>query len=182
MSKLSIKKLLDEINELALKKGLSKSELSRLLGVPYSTLREWYLEEPKRRTPSRTSVSKLRAFLRSQKESDSARDQKPPKMILDKPALKAGVGALPQTTVDIRDIIRRAEKVKSILLLLEDELRWFRDGDEFCRKIFRDNVDPDDAGYLSSLLTMLGEEGKFERWSALTTNRFNYFKKRRRKA
>lgn len=182
MRKLSIEKLLDEINELAVKRGLTRIDLARLSGVPYSTLREWFLEEPRRRTPSRASVSKLKSFLRSQQEADSAPEQKSPRVLLDKPSLKAGVGALPQTTMDIQDIIRRAEKVKRILLLLEDELRWFRDGDEFCRKVFRDNVDPDDAGYLSSLLIMLGDEGKFERWSALTTNRFNYFKKRRRKA
>ena len=181
MRKLSIEKLLDEINELAVRRGLSRIDLAHLSGVPYSTLREWFLEEPRRRTPSRASVSKLKAFLRSQQDGDSVPDQKPTGTIIDKPALKAGIGDLPQKTVDIQDIIRKAEKVKRILLLLEDELRWFRDGDEFCRKIFRDNVDPDDAGYLSSLLIMLGDEGKFERWSALTTNRFNYFKKRKRK-
>lgn len=181
MSTLSIEKLLSEINELAARQGLSKKDLARLSGVPYSTLREWFLEEPKRRTPSRASVSKLKAFLRSQRETDSASARKAQATPVDTSTKRGGGTPHPRETADIPEITRRTEKVKRILLLLEDELRWFRDGDELRRKVFRDCVDPDDAGYLSSLLIMLGDEGKFKRWSALTTNRFNYFKKRKRK-
>lgn len=73
----------------------------------------------------------------------------------------------------------RAEKIKYLLLLLEDELRWFRDNGPDAREMFRRELDPFDIGYVSSLLTMLTEEDKFRRWLALTTARFQFFKKRR---
>lgn len=73
---------------------------------------------------------------------------------------------------------RRTEKVKHILLFLEEELRWFRDSSKETRDIFRKELNPADIGYISSLLTMLGDEDKFRRWLTLTTNRFNFFKKR----
>jgi hypothetical protein len=40
-------------------------------------------------------------------------------------------------------------------------------------------MDPFDTGYLSSLLTMLFSEDKFQRWLEVTTNRFNYFQRKR---
>jgi len=73
---------------------------------------------------------------------------------------------------------RKAEKIKYLLLLLEDELRWFKDSSKEDREIFRKVLDPWDIGYISSLLTMLGDEDKFRRWLALTTNRFNFFRKK----
>jgi len=71
----------------------------------------------------------------------------------------------------------RAVKAKLLLLLLEDELRWFKDTSVAAREALREELDPADIGYISSLLTMIGEEEKFRRWLALSTYKFNYFKK-----
>jgi len=58
------------------------------------------------------------------------------------------------------------------------EEKWFRDGSKEARDILREELDLSDIGYISSLLTMLGDEDKFKRWLTLTTNRFNFFKKK----
>ena len=46
------------------------------------------------------------------------------------------------------------------------------------REIFRKELNASDIGYISSLLTMIREEDKFERWHALTTIQFQSFKGR----
>lgn len=71
---------------------------------------------------------------------------------------------------------RRLNRLKLFLILLEEELAWFRDSPPEVREIFRSELDPFDTGYLSSLITMLFSEDKFLRWLELTNNRFNFFK------
>ncbi len=73
---------------------------------------------------------------------------------------------------------RRSERLKALLIILSEELAWFRDGSEGVRDVFRSQLDPFDTGYLSSLLTMLFAEDKFHRWLEVTTNRFNYFQRK----
>ncbi|MCK4594809.1 hypothetical protein KAU45_09935 [bacterium] len=77
-------------------------------------------------------------------------------------------------------IKRKIEKIKYLLLLLEDELRLFRDGSKESRDIFREELDPSDIGYISSLLVMLGDEDGFKRWCIFTTNKFNFFRSKER--
>ena len=79
----------------------------------------------------------------------------------------------------IRQARERAEKVKLILLLLELELRLFRDGNEEVRNVFRQELDEGDVGYVGCLLTSLtGTEEQFERWLAFSTYKFNFFKRK----
>ena len=85
---------------------------------------------------------------------------------------------IPALDLMLREAQRKTERVKYLLLLLEDELRWFRDSSKETREIFREVLDLSDVGYISSLLTMLGDEDKFGRWVTLTTNRFNFFEKK----
>jgi transcriptional regulator with XRE-family HTH domain len=79
---------------------------------------------------------------------------------------------------EIEEARRKTEKIKYLLILLEDELRWFRDNSPQSREIFRRELEASDIGYISSLLTMLTEEDKFKRWLALTTTQFHSFKRR----
>jgi len=72
----------------------------------------------------------------------------------------------------------RAENLKYLLLLVERELRWFRDSSAAAREVLRQELDTADVGYISSLLAMIGEEEKLGRWLAFTTYKFNYFRKR----
>jgi len=104
----------------------------------------------------------------------------PPKLVIEKIAKIAGF-KIQSVDFILQEAQWKTTKIKYLLLLLEDELRWFRDGPKEVREIFRETLNPGDIGYISSLLTMLGDEEKFKRWLTLTTNRFNFFKKRKRK-
>jgi len=99
----------------------------------------------------------------------------PPKLVIEKIAKSVGF-EIPALDFILQEAQRKTEKIKYLLLLLEDELRWFRDSSKESRKILREALDLGDIGYISSLLTMLGDEDKFRRWITLTTNRFNFFK------
>ena len=101
----------------------------------------------------------------------------PPKLVVEKIAKTVGFD-IPSLDFILKEAQRRTEKVKHLLLFLEEELGWFRDSSKEARDIFRKNLDLVDVGYISSLLTMLGDEEKFKRWLSLTTNRFNFFKKK----
>lgn len=101
----------------------------------------------------------------------------PPKLVIEKIAKTAGF-EIPALDFILQEAQRKTEKIKYLLLLLEEELRWFRDSSKEAREIFREKLDFGDIGYISSLLTMLGDEDKFGRWVTLTTNRFNFFKKK----
>ena len=101
----------------------------------------------------------------------------PPKLVVEKIAKIIGL-EIPTLDSIINEAQRKTEKIKYLLLFLEEELRWFRDGSKEARDIFREKLDLGDIGYVSSLLTMLGDEDKFKRWLNLTTNRFNFFKKK----
>src|SRR3990172_9988325 len=112
----------------------------------------------------------LGRYLRSQ--------ERPPRLVVEKIAKTIGV-EIPRSDFSSEEALRKTDKVKYLLLFLEEELRWFRDASQGAREIFRKQLDPDDIGYISSLLTMLEDEDKFKRWLALTTNRFSFFKKGR---
>lgn len=104
--------------------------------------------------------------------------EKPPRIVVSKIAETAGL-ADESSEKNLHEAKKRSQKVKYILLLLEEELAWFRDTSKECRELFRLELNLNDIGYVSSLLNMLGEEESFKRWLALTTNRFNYFIKKR---
>ena len=101
----------------------------------------------------------------------------PPKLVVEKIAKTLDIET-PALDSVFQEAQRKTEKIKHLLLFLEEELSWFRDGSKEARDIFREELDPYDVGYISSLLIMLGDEDKFRRWLTLTTNRFNFFKKR----
>ena len=84
----------------------------------------------------------------------------PPKLVVEKIAKTIGF-QVSSSDLMIQETQRRTEKIKHLLLFLEEELRWFRDGSKQNRDIFRDMLDLNDIGYVSSLLTMLGDEDKF---------------------
>jgi len=101
----------------------------------------------------------------------------PPQVVLEKIASLLSI-PLGITSLKPELIEGKIERIKNLLLILEEELRWFRDGSQEARQMFRARLDPLDVGYVSSLLVMLGEEEAFKRWLTLTTNRFNSFRKK----
>lgn len=104
----------------------------------------------------------------------------PPRLVMERLAetLRIPTPALPPQVGEAK---RRSERLKVLLILLHEELAWFRDGPEAVREVFRSELDSFDVGYLSSLLAMLSDEGTFRRWLAATTNRFSSFQQKGRR-
>lgn len=148
------RELLSRLSIYAKEHDLSSRALAEELDIPYDTLNKWWFFTQRKdaRKPSELHINKIEKFLESREKPE----------IYDK----------------IQEARRRTEKIKYLLLLLEDELRWFRDNNPRAREEFRRELDAYDIGYISSLLTMLTEEGKFKRWLAFTTARFQSFKRR----
>jgi transcriptional regulator with XRE-family HTH domain len=147
--------VLSRLSIYAKEHNISKRKLAEEIGIPHETLNKWWFFTQRKdaRKPSEQYVERIAEFLES-KETPEIYSQR----------------------LEAR---HRANKVRLLLLLLEDELRWFRESDPITRDEFRKELDAYDIGYISSLLTMLTEEDKFQRWLALTTTRFNSFKKGR---
>ena len=61
----------------------------------------------------------------------------PPKLVIEKIAKIVGF-EIPVLDSMHQEAQRKAEKIKYLLLLLEDELRWFRDSPKEARGIFRE--------------------------------------------
>jgi transcriptional regulator with XRE-family HTH domain len=104
-------------------------------------------------------------------------ESSPPRLVAERIAqlLHFETPVRPLSTEEVR---HRVERLKALLIILSEELGWFRDGPEAVRNVFRSELDQFDTGYLSSLLNMLFAEDKFRRWLEVTTNRFNYFRRK----
>jgi hypothetical protein len=217
MNSKSTEQLLIEMASFSRTQNFSKKATAAKLGIPYGTLKKWFLTSSNRREPSRANVQKIEKFLDSLKETNTRwqelwvkilewwktqhrystvkefadeigwdsqslaahlqNGQMPSRLVIEKIAKIIG---LETTSLDsiLQEAEQKTEKIKYLLLLLEDELRWFRDGSGESRAVFRRSLDLNDVGYISSLLTMLGDEEKFRRWVTLTTNRFSFSKRR----
>ncbi len=133
------------------KNNVSRKDLAERLNIPYKTIEKWFAKEESRRMPHPSRVKIIRDFLESEGAAFSSSSK--------------------ETTL-------RVEKIRHLLLLLSYELSFFRDGSKEQREVLRKYLDFNDAGYLSSILTMLGDEDKFKRWLTLSTSRFNFFRKK----
>jgi len=153
-SKKEVLRLLSELRNYAEVHNIANRQLASKLNIPYDTLRKWHFFTLKkdRCNPSESHMNTIREFLESIHKPDDRGK--------------------------IEEAKRRTEKIKYILLLLEDELRWFRDNSATARVVFRQKLNESDIGYISSLMSMLTDEEKFERWLALTTIRFGFFRGR----
>lgn len=58
----------------------------------------------------------------------------------------------------------RTQRVKRLLVLLANELEYFKQSPEPARETFRKMVPGEDVGYISTLLRALYNEDQFERW------------------
>ncbi len=148
------KQLLSQLHAYASEHNLSNRQLAAELSASHSTLSKWWFFSGGKgaRKPSQAHLNVIKDFLEAKNT--------------------------PEVYAKVKETRRRIEKIKYLLLLLEDELRWFRDNEPRVRDEFRKGLNASDIGYVSSLLTMLTEEDKFNRWLALTTTRFQSFKKK----
>lgn len=72
------------------------------------------------------------------------------------------------------------QQLKHLLNLLEFHLRYFQNDSPEARDAYRRELDVYDVGYLTSLMEMLFDEGKFQRWKVFTTHRFEGFRRKER--
>jgi len=77
---------------------------------------------------------------------------------------------------DTQKTIQEIGHLKSILNLLELRLRYFKDGNLSDREALRKAIDWVSVGYVSSLMAMLSEEDRFQRWQAFTTAKYKKLK------
>ena len=134
------------------KNGLSKGQLAQMMGIPVKTIEPWFCPGPSGYIPGKKNLRRIQDFL-ANKLPEAVRTA--------------------ETTELEREAERRAEKIKYLLLLLEDELRWFKDTPQKeARQVLRRQIYFNDVGYISSLLGMLGDEEMFQRWKTLTNYRF----------
>jgi len=101
----------------------------------------------------------------------------PPRLVLQRLAEELRI-ATPKSPPRISEARTRTERLRALLILLHEELAWFRDGPEEVRAVLRSELDCFDLGYLSSLLAMLSDEAKFRRWLTVTSNRFASFQRK----
>jgi len=148
------KQLLFRLSSYAKAQNLTNRRLAEQIGIPYGTIRGWWFftEGKDAHKPSDSCLTRIEDFLESRENPEAYRER--------------------------QEARRRTEKIKYLLLLLEDELKWFRDNNHKARDEFRKALNSSDVGYISSLLSMLSDEDKFSRWLALTTLRFQSFRSR----
>lgn len=77
-----------------------------------------------------------------------------------------------------KEATEQCEQLKHLLNLLEFHLRYFQNGLPEAREVYRREFDVYDVGYLTSLLEMLFDEGKFQRWKVFSTHRFGGFRRK----
>jgi len=130
--------------------GLSHRLLAGILGVGHSTISYW---ETGRKCPNDKHQKLISAWLQEVERKEALPD----------------LGRR-------REATERCDQLKHLLNLLEFHLRYFQDGLPETREVYRQELDVYDVGYLTSLLEMLFDEGKFQRWKVFTTHRFGGFR------
>jgi len=154
--------LLKELEACRTARGLPRRKLAGELGIPWESFRQWFGNRQRKPTPRRDYLAKIKDFV-----------------AVCRTELGGAPVAAAKDVVAGQEIPERAERIKHLLLVLESELRFFRDGKKMDRDVFRTTLDSGDVGYISSLLGMLGDEDQFKRWRTLTNYQFNHFRKER---
>lgn len=151
---MSIKNHLENLRTVRLSQGLSQSELASRLGVSQSAISCW--EHGRKVPPKPEHQERIRAWLN-----------------------EVSAGLLPEIAKQI-EAREHCEQLKNLLNILEFHLRYFQNETPEVRKAYRRVLDVYDVGYLTSLMEMLFDEGKFQRWKVFTTHRFRGFRRKER--
>jgi transcriptional regulator with XRE-family HTH domain len=167
------KEAIERLQAYRLRMNLNKSALAKLMGVPAPTVKGW-LVEPSMASfgpPSEESVRRIERFL----SSVSIGETSPPAKGGRTETRVTAEGTKPRESVQ-RDIPERVARLKSLLLLVAQDLEALRTTNVAGRDLYRNALDSRDIGYLSSLMSMLCDENQFQRWQQFTTYHFRQFK------
>lgn len=143
-------KLVQKLKAARLSERLSQVELALILGIPRATLSHW---EIGRRFPTVEHQQRISSWLEQ-------------------------VELKPVQIDALREALEHCEQLKHLLNLLEFHLRYFQNELPEARETYRRELNVYDVGYLTSLLEMLFDEGKFQRWKVFTTHHFGGFRRK----
>lgn len=161
---LEVVKKLDDFAKL---NKLTRAELAQKLGIPVTTVKHWFGLSEHRTDPSPAIQERIKTLV---DQSSSRVVQAPTNGEAEQKRRALRIGE--------SEALHRARKIRMLLILLEDELRWFQpDERRSDREVFREQLNAFDIGYISSLLSMLTEEEKYQRWKAFTSYRFKEFRR-----
>ncbi len=141
---------LEKLRAARMSQGLSQSELAATLGVNQCTISTWEQGEA---TPKLKYQQRISTWLQE-------------------------VAGKPAEIDTLKDSLERTDQLKHLLNLLEFHLRYFRNETPEAREAYRSELNVYDVGYITSLLEMLFDEGKFQRWKVFTTHRFGGFRRK----
>lgn len=158
-------KLLATVESVRQRRGLSPRELAQAVGISYNSLRAYY--DKRSRVPSGDNLLRLREFI--QRET--------PRQFGSQANDRLTHAAQQRLPISAKEARARVTRVAVLLEILSEELAWFRDGSPEAREVYRSRLDAFDAGYVSSLVSMLFDEDKFSRWLELSTNRPRVFRR-----
>lgn len=156
----------------------ASKEQSTPLEQTWEHVKDWWTAQ--HRYPSIESFAQEVGFNALELEKCLEGQDEPPRLLVERVAQVLGIG--PAIFGSLRNkAVERTERLKFLLTLLAEEIAWFRDSPKETRQVLRERVNSMDTGYISSMLTMIFEEEKFQRWLRATTNRFSYFRRRLKK-
>ncbi len=144
-------------------------------GAVWNAIQSWWRTQ--HRYPSVSDLAQDIGWESDHLQRCFAGGETPPRLVVQRLADELRIPT-PKSAPRISEARTRTKRLKALLILLHEELAWFRDGSEEVRSVLRSDLDPFDLGYLSSLLAMLPDEGKFRRWLTVTTNRFASFQRK----
>lgn len=143
--------------------------------VVWNAIRSWW--QTQHRYPSVSDLARDIGWDSVHLQRCFREGETPPRLVLERLADELRIPT-PKSPPRIAEARTRTDRLRALLILLHEELAWFRDGPEEVRSVLRFDLDSFDMGYLSSLLAMLPDEGKFRRWLTVTTNRFASFQRK----
>ena len=149
----NVKDQLQKLRVARLAQGLSQELLASKLEISQSTVAQW---ESGRVCPKPQQQVRIVAWLKE---------------------VSAVLGPEIAKQIEAKE---HCMQLKNLLNLLEFHLRYFKNEHPEVRETYRREFDVYDMGYLTSLIEMLFDEGKFQRWKIFTTHRFRGFRRKER--
>lgn len=149
-----VKEQLQKLGTARVAQRLSQELLASILGISQSTVAHW---EAGRVCPKPQQQERIVAWLKEVEEK----------------------GPIPSLG-KWGEARERCNQLKNVLNILEFHLRYFQNETPEAREAYSRELDVYDVGYLTSLMEMLFDEGKFQRWKVFTTHRFGGFRRKER--
>jgi len=131
------------------KQWATRKQFANSIGIPYSTLKKYFSGT---HFPSGRNLQKLYTATN-----------------LDCFKQKSKVN---QKSIN-KEAISKAEVIKRLLFILNEELEYFKNGKAEERDLLRNILSGPDVGYITALLDSIFEEERFKDWLIMNTYKFS---------